>query len=163
MKTEDEIVKITDPIKLLKEIEAFFTFNNPPSEKDVRLIRASINYCVDNIPSPQETIKDESPVLPSEITDEEIRKAADDAYKGTDGLLDAYGTAGFEKGANWYRSQLKSQKATPQVSDMDIRNAFIEKYKGLDGLAEAYKEAGFIEGAKAMRDGKIKSQNQKQK
>ena len=52
MKAEDElIVKIDDPIKLLKEIEAFFTFTNPPSEKDVRLIRASINYCVDKIES----------------------------------------------------------------------------------------------------------------
>jgi hypothetical protein len=152
MKTKEEILaKITD--RTVDNI-----VNGCINVTASQALKAMQSYHRQFLPSPQETIKDESPVLPSEITDEEIRKAADDAYKGTDGLLDAYGTAGFEKGANWYRSQLKSQKATPQVSDMDIRNAFIEKYKGLDGLAEAYKEAGFIEGAKAMRDGKIKTQ-----
>jgi hypothetical protein len=40
------------------------------------------------------------------VTDEEIEKAADEAYKATDGLLDAYGTAGFEKGAKWMRTKL---------------------------------------------------------
>ena len=89
MKAEDElIVKIDDPIKLLKEIEAFFTFTNPPSEKDVRLIRASINYCVDKIESQPKP--DINPIASELYSDKDesnelTREALDKGWRELDG------------------------------------------------------------------------------
>lgn len=44
----------------------------------------------------------------TKITNAEIRKAADDAYKGADGLCEAYGTVGFERGVEWLIKKIKS-------------------------------------------------------
>ena len=43
-----------------------------------------------------------------EIDNQEIGKAADEAYKGSDGLCEAYGTVGFERGVKWLIKKMKN-------------------------------------------------------
>jgi hypothetical protein len=153
MKTKEEILaKITD--RTVDNI-----VNGCINVTASQALKAMQSYHRQFLPSPQETIKDESPVLPSEITERDVIEKIKEAYTCNDAQICISKAVVNVK--ELY-SQLKSQKATPQVS------LGLNEWKGMirpimeDGIELGLNDWAIIDycknDLKAMRDGKIKTQ-----